>query len=161
MASVSYLPINEPATITLEIEEWWSPSEDKIKLLLERELVTAAYILKVDETAFSDRYVITFRPRNSRTASAWEQSFAAALEKHGYEPNIIALEAGTTSSVPGGLLGGAKDILTEITDIPAIKETTGTIKWVAAAVIAIAAIAYLPMLTGMGGSIKKGLGGRR
>jgi hypothetical protein len=161
MASIAYLPMNEPATITIELSDLFMPSDGKIKDILSQEISTGAYIISVNRNLGTERFAITFKPRSSRTGPSWEQAFSFALEKHGYEPTVIALDAGVTSSAPGGLLAGVKDVLTEVTDVPIISETQSTLKWVAAGAIALAAIAYLPMFSGIGSSIKHGIKGGR
>ena len=169
MASVTYLPMNEPVTITLGFARFWDTlsvltlrhTSSKIKDILVKEISTGAKILSVEQYLGSDRFVIMFEPRSRRTQADWEQTFISALEKHNYEPNVVAFDIGMKSSAPGGMIEGAKGVLTEVIEIPAIKETTTIIKLVAVGAIALAAIVYLPMLSGIGSSVKKGLGGRR
>jgi len=162
MATSAYLPMNSPATITIKIDAVFMPSADKIKAILTKELPTAAYINTVDRSYFSSNYAITFTPRNSRTSDNWGQTFLAALEKNGYSGTVLVIEAGTESSMEGGLMGGTKQLIGDVAAplTAPVQEVGSTLKWVAAGAIALAMIVYLPAFSSIGSGIKKGLGGK-
>jgi len=86
----------------------WQSSETTVQKDLQDRMMEGT-ILGVNRGFASGRYAITFQPTTNHNLQYWLDSFAAIFNDAGYKSTFVTVEAGKTSSKPGGVQQVASD----------------------------------------------------
>jgi len=98
------LDTNRPVTFTYNINKTFDTSmPSTVQSKIQADMAPYGTVTKVDRGLFSGRYTITIIPMQSMDPSVWQYLLKNSLAKAGYpKATFVAMEGGTTSSVPGG-----------------------------------------------------------
>jgi len=124
-------------TATISVNQIFNPSEAQILEALRLSMSHVVKILSVDRALFSGRYVVTFENNLEFTDQNLRTAFLFALQSSGYSGEIIAIDAGSVSSAPGGIGQAGKEVIGEI------KGPLGTVAVIAVAAAVIVGLFYL------------------
>lgn len=88
------------ATVTVSLNTFFQPAEGEVLSFLRAS--TGLQILSVDRAFMSGRFVVSFDNSSGLSDAQIAALFLSAMSAAGYQGEVISVEAGSVSSVPGG-----------------------------------------------------------
>lgn len=125
------------ATVTIEVNTLFQPWESTI--LEQLRLIMPQYtILSVERALFSGRFTVLIDTRGASHEKV-THDFLRAMQDMNYNGEVVAVDSGDVSSVPGGLVQATTETLTQTTEA-----ASGFLIPAAVIAVVIFAVIYLP-----------------
>jgi len=120
-------------TATISLNTLWQPSDSTIAEEL-RAAVPDLQVTAVERAAFSSRYAVTFLNEDIPAVDV-TRVLLAVMADLGYSGDVLNVEAGSSSSIPGGVSQAATET---------VKTASGVLVPVAVVAVVVLALVYLP-----------------